>query len=286
MKEISSQAFKKQQEADDAVSILDIMGSTDPKDLTTIEDWIRTKNDISDAAWKQRQAVAFDLPGAAQFASVEDKNAFYAKLTTILEEYGYPQDRGEVVLSGYYAISDTTEGLSEAQKALGMTNLGLKFERIKEYKESLSVSDRDLLEALLLAGKTDAVQQYDRDMAVIEETGFWDITSRIMEEYRVAEEYEKYIWMGGRERKWYLADNPELGRAIAEVGRRKDEMRIASENRDREANPDLERLLIKWTIYDTPIREKIGVAEQMRPGGTGGGLPVETMRGIGSTVRY
>lgn len=285
MKEISSQAFKKQQKADDAVNILGIMGSTRPEHLTTIENWILKKNDISDAAWEQRQAVAFDLPGAAQFASDEDKNAFYAKLTAILEEYGDDRDPGEVLLSGYYAISDTTEGgLSEAQKALGMTNLGLKFERIKEYKESLSISNRHLLEALLLAGKTDAVQQYDRDMAVIEETGFWDITSVVMEEYRVAEAYEKYIWMGSRERDRYLANNRMLERAIAEVGSRKDRMREASVNH--EVNPDLERLLIKWTIYDTPIREKIGVAEQMRPGGTSGGLPVETMRGMGRMLRY
>jgi hypothetical protein len=180
---------------------------------------------------------------SAHAAAPEKRNTYYEMLATAGGAFDDSRTKGQILVAGYYAIQPADEGVTETEKALGVLNMDLMYERRQQYIDSLSAEDQQLLAAELDAGRTPIERRYHADIEKVRQSGFYDVYKRGAEEWDVVDEWDRYSSLSGAARVTYLY-SAEAGDLRKMIDRGKEE-RITIRNEE----PGVDKILVFWGFY-------------------------------------
>jgi len=205
-------------------------------------------------------SVKLKYPKSIQAADVDTRRRYYEIQPTVGED---TRTRGQVLLSEYYSIQPQAEGLTEQDIALGLLDFDLFYEEREQFKDSLSPSDKKLLDAEINAGRTEVEKRYYSDVDAIRASGFWEVMPVLVENYGLGGQWEKYKSLRGIARSEFIKSDeakiPGMQIGLKEV------ISYASKVRDkmRMDNPELEQKLLYWGFYQTPAIEKVSTRRRL-----------------------
>lgn len=214
-----------------------------------------------------------EYPLSLYGATPEQKAIYYETLPTAGGTVEDVRTRGEVLTSGYYAIQPESGAGTEEETAYGMTDLDLMFRQREEYMNSLSQEDRLLLGEEIEKGRTPLQREYDKDVAYIRDTKFWDVYQIEADARGVGDAMREYNQTTGSSSRADLRKgNPKLAEALKAGAAKREEMRLYSYKEGLEGRPDgrLEDVLLKWGWYEVGIEEKQPSPLRTLTGGGGG----------------
>ena len=212
------------------------------------KEWRLERGNFSEQYKGVLRTLGVQFPGAAQIhkdGSVKTK--YYGDIAKAAGSMVNPRMRGQAIAAGWYAIrAEGPEG------TIGLEDVGAMFDERDQYREGLSPEDRSLLDAELESRMTPVEREYSRDMEVIRQSGYWDITDTLIDSQGIRDLWERYHEEPKSDRPVFLRNlmnkNPEQHMKFIDAQAVIDRFKHAK----RTTNCDLDRNLLKWGYVSVP----------------------------------
>ena len=233
------------------------------------KEWRLERHNFSEQYKGVLLTLGVQFPGAAQIHKDQSvKTKYYKAITIAADSMVDPRMRGQAIAAGWYAI--TAKG---PEGTIGLEDVGAMFDERDQYREGLSLEDRSLLDAELESRMTPVEREYSRDMEVIRQSRYWDITDTLIDSQGIRDLWERYYEEPVEDRKVFLRNlmdkNPEQHAKFTATQRARDDERHFRRSTD----CDLERNFLKWGYISVPkckdvIRElQADQIKKLREGG-------------------